>query len=157
MRCFPASSLSHLTLIALASACSDKGSSTDELLAKLDWHCSEGADHCSCLGLPPNADILGGFEAAACSPRSCCFVHPTKPEGVWECECMDSAACDAEVESRRETKRVDSCPPAGGHGALACATRNENCSPAYLADQELAGCCAGTSCKMGTDGVSRCQ
>ena len=125
-------------------SCSD---STQE--PELEWSCRAGKGYCYCDGRVPDDGMVVGGSASpvyACGTFSCCLLSPGMGGGE-NCECKNSSiSCEAEAQSRRDTKVVNSCPPPGAKIEGSCAAGGENCRSGYLSQNGLLGCCPGTVC-----------
>jgi hypothetical protein len=149
----------HVVQLAFGAALFVNCSSTADEGEARRWRCDETSG-CSCYASDAEDIPMLGFHSPHCSfSYGCCLLNEREmASSLATCECFDTdAACDAEAQSRPGTTVVPSCPPAGEFELAACAALGENCRWSYLQSNELAGCCAGTLCRLNAEQVPVCE
>jgi hypothetical protein len=111
------------------------------------YSCFEQTTTCRC-------DRLAYATASRCKYDWTCCIES---EDADSCECFDSDACAAEVASRPGARQVETCPGGAEQQPIACADVDENCTRAFLDENELEGCCDGLVCAPNASGVRTCR
>jgi hypothetical protein len=145
---------------ACSKSAADDDSAANDGATQHNWSCSDSVDgtSCTCEDLRPGVQSIGLGKVDVCDDHPCCLLtnHETMASTA-DCTCIESPDCQAEAASRSGASVVPACPPGVQVTPPACAATNENCRPDYLAQNGLVGCCAGTLCKTGSNGIPVCQ
>jgi hypothetical protein len=142
----------------LLGACTSNGDGGGD--SNPTWSCFEGVDSCDCERLRPGWESASsGRSGNGCAGFGCClYSEATTESTLATCQCNESeVACETQAAAMRDTTVVAECPPGGAVGPTACAQASESCELSYLGDRSLGGCCPGTLCDLGPDGIRLCR